>query len=229
MCLDPGCRRLAQARALLTALLTAATSALPTACGATQGSARHGRQPRPTTSAVLLTQRLIGAAELPGMHAIQIPTVIRSAATWEQGVGLVGPQLERETAALTRLGFFAGVRQTLDGQGRSTVEITSVVERFRSAAGARANLARASRHPRGPGVQPRLRVHPFRVAAIPGAVGESTAGPFSSSQSVAFVAGPFYYQVVAITPRAREQAPTRARLIAACTVAYRRLGRASSA
>lgn len=196
-------------------LAAVAFATLLAGCGA--GAAPgHAAQAGSPASRIPLTERLIDPSFLPGLHGILMPTAIRSPAAWEEDLGVVGPPAQHAAETLKRLGFLAAARQTLFAERRSSVEVISIVERFRSRSGARGQLARAGSQPRGPGALLGLPVRRFQVPAIPGSRAAATAGPSTTSQSIAFASGPFYYQVVLLTPRDDRHGPSRHELIAAC-------------
>ncbi len=87
-----------------------------------------------------LPQRVLPASALHGFITTQRPEVMRSAQTWAvRAERSTSPS--REAARLERLGFVAGVREQLHGRFPLAAEAVSVVERYRTPAGARGELA----------------------------------------------------------------------------------------
>ena len=118
----------------------------------------------------------------------------------------------------------AGVRKDLSGDERSSAQLTSVVEKFRSLAGARAELNYWHAQVRLAGqMTGETYTMPFRVSGIPSAAGYDTAIRGSLGHTVAFIDGRFYYQRTATAPPTEHGAPSRAQVISAATSLYNRI------
>jgi hypothetical protein len=154
-----------------------------------------GNASNPTTTLAAgvpmsLTQRVLAPSEFSGMIVTPQPTVLRSASAWATNVEQSSSPA-RETARLQALGYVGGVDEQLHGRYPMTAAGVSVVEQFRSAAGAQAELAyRYKRLRNSHGV----RVGTFPVA-IPGAQGVSVTGGGTVGRNVMFAEGPYYYLV----------------------------------
>ncbi len=227
-------------RNLLPLWIAAAGLALATAvagCGATRAPAGGGARSSASGdalrvsagSALPLTGRLLRASDFRGYHLLQPPTVVRSPREWETTVGTATFPLRtgafplHQAARLTRLGFIAATYETLAAEQRSSAEVTSSVEQFSSGAAARQELAQFHALSSAGTARSGLRLGSFPVGGLPRALGVRAQGPFSSKEIVAFVKGPFYYQVGVVVPRGGGTAPSRETLIKACSSLYRRV------
>jgi hypothetical protein len=210
-------------RSLTACLAVGALGLLAAGCGASHSASATNATSAPRTRPMPLNGRFVGSGKFPGFAGILIPAVIHDPKVWERDLGMTPPQLQTAASQLRRLGFRAATRQTLYGERRSSAEIVSVVEQFRSTRAARKQLDEQGARLPGSTVRPGVAHHPFSVPGIPGAIGFQTHGPSTRSQSVAFSAGPFYYAVGVLAPRGAGRAPSRAQLLGACKSLYLRV------
>jgi hypothetical protein len=182
---------------------TAATSTSATTSTATTASA-------PTSG---IASRLLTGNELPPGFTGSQPSVVNSISGWISDSQTPTQDVASETKRLTRLGFVAGAREDLTG--RSGVG-TSVAEQFKTAAGARSELARGLKLFKASTAN---FYKPFRVAGIPGALGFAETGQ-PNGVNVAFASGGYYYLVGAQVPAT---ASSEATLIAAAKRLYQRV------
>lgn len=196
----------------------AAAMLLLTACG---GS---GQKTTTTTSSVVttapatssapepgITRRLLQSTEVPaGFTAQGSPSVTPTIAQFLQQIQTPSYQLRSETARLKRLGFVTAASQNLNSAQGPGI---SVVEQFRSPAGARAEFAQnLATFTRG-GAQLK-----FPVPGIPHSGGFGGSGP-NGGVNVAFADGDYYY-LVGEEPNARAN---RAAVIASAQKLYHRV------
>jgi hypothetical protein len=133
-----------------------------------------------------------------------------------------------ERNRLDHAGFVAGTREDLFREERSSAQLTSIVEEFHSATGARAELLYRQSRARAPRqIAGETYTTPFRVSGIPNAAGYDMTIPGSVSHTVAFSNGRFYYQVSATAPPTEGAAPDRAQVILAATSLYDRISAAA--
>lgn len=154
---------------------TAATSAPATTASTTTIA---------STSASGIASRVLTDNELPGFTGSQ-PSVDYTVSAWLAYTQTPSVLVASETKRLTRLGFVAGATENLTGpSGRSGL---SLVEQFKTAGGARSELANKLKvfKTTAPGYEP------FPVAGIP-AFGYAAQGP---GLNVAFASGDYYYLV----------------------------------
>lgn len=119
-------------KALTTRTKTAATIA--TSLVALSGAVlAHGANARRPASGPNLQMRVVELGDVPGFWAVDCPIALADATAWAEGDG-------NEASALHDEGFAVGVREVL--RSRSGDMGASVALRFRSAAGARADLNR---------------------------------------------------------------------------------------
>jgi hypothetical protein len=161
---------------------------------------------------------VLAAGELAGLEPAGRRALGINAVSWVSEEG--GPASARaaETARLDQLGFVAGVTEHLHPANGTAQEGLSIVEQFRTAAGARAELGFRVGHVGGAGNTA------FAVVGIPGAHGFGGSGPEVSGINVAFAKGRYYYLVGAGWPSGTSSPPTRAALIAAALHLYHRVG-----
>ncbi|MGZ4231357.1 MAG: hypothetical protein ACXVVQ_08040 [Solirubrobacteraceae bacterium] len=159
-----------------------------------------------------LTQRVLPASALHGFITTQPPTTVHSAQTWAARVER-STTPAREAARLERLGFVAGVREQLHGRFPLAAEAVSVVERYRTAAGARAELAyqRAAAETGWADEH----VTPLRGIAIPGAMGWIARAPHIAAVNIMFSAGREFYIVGSGAAPGTHGAPTAGQMIGA--------------
>jgi hypothetical protein len=192
------------------------SSTSSTATTASTGTAAAARTLPPGTPAALRGAhgRLLRAGDLPGFAPHGQLTLSTSAQSW---VAEAPPdQRASEAASLKALGFVAGLDEQLAPSkgGVANEGGVSLVEQFRSAHGAHAEIAAQ--------VKQALRrgESAFSVAGIPGARGFGFSGS-TTDANVAFAVGPYYYLVGFGTGSAGR--PTRAQLIAAAQSLYGRV------
>lgn len=204
----------------------AASSANATTTAATSPKA----EATPATGALPVNDRVLQPSEFQGYVVPRPPPVVRSTAAWAAAAeGLTGSQVAAESPRLRRLGFVAGVAEHLHGVFPVMVEALSLVEQYRSAARARAELAYQYARDRSVAGSPGQKFTRFRVAGIPGAMGWKTSDPSFVGINVLIADGPFYYVVGAGFPPSAHNAPSRAQVITAATALYRRVhGRAAT-
>lgn len=158
----------------------------------------------PTPAAQLLDNQVLATTSLPGLTASRPPVVVRSAEAW---AGTQTPAVVAQPAGRLRaLGFTGAVVGRLHSTG---AQWTSVAERYRTPAGARAEagyLYAQLRSARG------ATVSGFAVAGVPGAHGVSVAGPRATQVVTVFAADRFAYVVSARVSASASQAGTQARV-----------------
>ncbi len=124
------------------------------------------------------------------------------------------------TTRLRSIGFVSGVNEQLHGVFPLKAQAVSVVERFRSAAGANAELnyqyEQAVKDARSSG----STVSTYRVAGIPGARGWTVRDHGITGINVAYVSGQFYYLVGSGSASGAHGAPTANNVAAAANLQY---------
>jgi hypothetical protein len=168
--------------------------------------------PAATAQPLPLTQQVLPASALHGFITTQRPTIVRSARTWAAHIDQSATPA-RETALLERLGFIAGAREQLHGLFPLAAQAVSVIERYRTAAGARAELA--SQRAMAEAGWADERVTPLRDIAIPGAIGWIVRGPRTAAINIMFSVGSEYYLVGSGATPGTRGAPTAGQMIAA--------------
>jgi hypothetical protein len=179
---------------------TAATSAPATTAATTAN-----------TSTSSITSRVLTSNELNGFTGSQ-PSVHHTASAWLAHTQNPSVPVASETKRLTSLGFIAGATENLAGpNGRPGL---SLVEQFKTPAGARSELANELKVFKAtvPGYKP------FAVPGIPGAFGYSAQGP---GLNVAFASGDYYYLVGEFVSAV--SASSEATITAAAKRLYRRV------
>jgi hypothetical protein len=159
-----------------------------------------------------LTQRVLPPSSLHGFVTTRPLSPVRSAQTWAGRVERSATPA-REAARLERLGFVAAAREQLHGRFPLAAEAVSVVERYRTTAGAQAELAYqrvtaetgwADQH-----------VTLLRGIAIPGAVGWTARTPHVAAINIMFSVGHEFYVVGSAAAPGTRGAPTAGQMIAA--------------
>jgi hypothetical protein len=164
-------------------------------------------------AALPLTGRVLHSGELAGMTISGPDRVTTGASAWVTNEGLPRSAQKAEIARLRKLGFVAGVDESLSSdQGRGGI---SVVEQFRSAKSAKAELAYESTS-NGPWTY-------FPVQVIPGARGFEQISNSGNGRNVAFSDGVYYYAVGAGWSGGSTKAVSRSAVIAAALVLYHRV------
>jgi hypothetical protein len=141
-----------------------------------------------------LDQRVLTPSTLPGFVRADQPADVRA------------------TPRLEKLGYIAGLNEKLHGEFPQLAEAVSVVEQFKTSAGARAALADQYRQVRG--------VTPFHVVGIPAARGWMQRSGATTGINVMFTSGSYYYLVGAGFPNAAHGGPTPAQVVAAAQGLY---------
>ena len=164
-----------------------------------------GRLSAPTTAASAPAQ------PLPLTDRVLVPSNARGF------IRTASPSAVRPTGRLQRLGFIAGVNEQLHGVYPVKAEAVSIVEHFRSAEAARAELAYRYRtltsgHAR--------ELERFSVEGIPGALGWGERAGATTDTNVMFTSGSYYYLVGTGVDGAEHGAPSRVNLIAAAQTLY---------
>jgi hypothetical protein len=159
-----------------------------------------------------LTQRVLPASALDGFITTQRPMTVRSAQTWAAGVERSATPA-REAARLEHLGFVAGVREQLHGRFPLAAEAVSVVERYRTIAGARAELAYQRATAESGWADEHVTL--LRGIAIAGAVGWIARSPHIAAVNVMFSAGREFYIVGSAAAPGTHGAPTAGQMIGA--------------
>jgi hypothetical protein len=194
---------------LLVTTLTAggiATAALATGIGSHTPAAAQAARVR----TLPLSQRVLPVAALPGFVASGQPATTRSALTWASTVeGVATPM--REVARLHQSGFTAGATQRFHGRFPLLAGAVSRVERFHSAAEARAEFTYQGKHAfaAGPGHQ----VTALRTG-MPGAFGWVDRSPQLTAINVIFTSGAYLYAVKSAAAPGATGAPTPKQIVA---------------
>jgi hypothetical protein len=167
--------------------------------GASQNAAAN---PVPSMAALPLSQRLLASGSTSGFVRVVQPTPVSM------------------TTRLQGIGFVSGLNEQLHGLFPLKAQAVSVVERFRSAGGANAELnyqyQQAVKGARSSG----LAVSTYRVAGIPGARGWTVRGHGITGINVAYTSGPFYYLVGSGSAPGAHGAPTPNNVAAAANLQY---------
>ncbi len=157
--------------------------------------------------------RVLAAGELSGMRP-QPQLVGVDAPSWVVAEAVAPSHRASEVARLRRLGFLAAVREPLVAENGSQAAGVSIVEQFRSASAARAELAVEY----GQNAASGGRLTPFAVPGIPGGRGFDLSGQGGSGANVAFTKGPYLYVVGEAA-----EASSRASVLAAAQHLYNRV------
>lgn len=201
---------------------TTTTTSSNAPASATASTSLAGQAPS-STGALPIKARVLTPADLHGFIVTPSPTIVHSSTAWATGAeGVPARQVAAESSRLRRLGFVAGIDEHLHGTFPLTAEALSIVEQYRSAPSARAELAYqyASAKSTPP---PSGRFTTFPVSGIPGAIGWQITSPSVIGINVLFADGPFYYGVGSGYPPNTHNAPTRAEVIAVASALYRRV------
>jgi hypothetical protein len=167
-----------------------------------------------------LRKRILKAGELAGFvpESPQQALVGTSAAGWAR---IAGGDVAAETKRLRGLGLVAAAIQRLYSPGLADRGAISVVLRFRTAAGARADVAHMiETYGKGSGIP----IAKAAVAGIPGARLFVAKRPDGVTYDVFFSNGAYSYEVGAFTPD-RNGRPTRAEVVAAARRLHQRVQR----
>jgi hypothetical protein len=161
-----------------------------------------------------LTDRVLPASALPGFIKTATPAVTHSALSWATSTERSADPTS-EAQRLRRLGFAAGVDEHLHGQFPLAAEAVSVVERFRSAAGARAELDYQRQTTFASEAGPANTVTPLHGTGIPNAFGWVVKSARVTGINVMFTSGPYYYLIGSGAAPRTHGAPSEAQIIAA--------------
>jgi hypothetical protein len=162
-----------------------------------------------------LPDHVVTPAALPGLDLLERPSIVSRPSAWAAAVER-SPSPAREAARLRGLGFLRGVDEQLRGRFPLMAQAISIVEQYRTTAGARAELAyQYAQLERSPGVKRSA----FAVG-IPAAHGVRVAGGGIVGLNVLFTVGQYYYAVAAGYPAHAPGAPTTARVVAAARTLY---------
>jgi hypothetical protein len=162
-----------------------------------------------------LTQRVLPASTLPGFVSPAPLSVVHSAQRWATSAEQSATPA-REAARLHRLGFVSGIDETLHGRSPLAAEAISLVERYRSAAGARAELAHQRQLILRNADGQKLTV--VRSTGIPGAFAWSVKSRQMTGNNVAFTSGAYYYVVGSGAAPHTSGAPTMHQILTAAQV-----------
>jgi hypothetical protein len=182
-----------------------ATAALTTGIAAQMPTVAQAASVRTLT----LSQRVLPASALPGFVAPAHPVATRSSLTWATRVErAVAPM--REAARLRRIGFVGGAAEQLQGRFLPAAEAVSTVERFHSAAEARAEFTYQGVHAvaAGPG-------HHVTTldTGMPGAFGWVDRSPDLIAINVIFTSGAYVYIVGSAAKPGATGAPSRHQIV----------------
>ena len=180
------------------------------------GTAATAR-PASHSSPLTLTERVLPPSALPDFISMGRPAVVHSASSWATSAER-SPRPALETQRLNRLGFVGGVDEHLQGRFPLAAEAISVVERYRSAAGARAELAYQRRSTLASAIDGGQRIMPFGGIAIPGGFGWVARTRSVTGINVMFTSGSYYYLVGSGAAPGAHGAPTPAQIVAAAQV-----------
>jgi hypothetical protein len=186
-----------------------------------------------------LSARVLAPSVLPSFAVTRNPAPIRNASAWstvEKSPSLLG-----DGDRLRALGFVGGVAEQLhaqatssaqaasDAQAASSAQATSIVEQFRSSAGARRELAYqyaqlhgqpGAKGAKGEKGEKGEKVSTFSVPGIPGARGFRVTGGANAGLNILFAVGPYYYAVGAGSPGDAHGTPSQGQLSAAAGWLY---------
>ena len=182
-----------------------ATAALATGIAAQMPTVAQAASVRTLT----LSQRVLPASALPGFVAPAHPVATRSSLTWASRVErAVAPM--REAARLRQIGFIGGAAEQLQSRFPLAAEAVSTVERFHSAAEARAEFTYQGVHAFAAG----LGHHVTTLGTgMPGAFGWVDRSPDLIAINVIFTSGAYVYVVGSAAAPGATGAPTRHQIV----------------
>jgi hypothetical protein len=189
--------------AVLAAAVAAAVAAVAVVSFNGSGaSPAPAANPAPSMAALPLSQRVLASGTTSGFVRVAQPTPVSM------------------TTRLQGIGFVSGLNEQLHGLFPLKAQAVSVVERFRSVAGAKAELnyqyKQAVQGARSSG----STVSTYRVAGIPGARGWTVRGHGITGINVAYTSGSFYYLVGSGSAPGTHGAPTPNNVAAAANLQY---------
>lgn len=157
-----------------------------------------------------LTGRVLPGSALPGFVTPSPLRVVHRPLSWATTVERSAAPA-REAARLDHLGFVAGVDEALHGRYPLAAAAISLVERYHSAAGARAELA----HQRQLILRNRdgQKLTVVRSVGIPGAFAWSVTSHRITGVNVMFTSGAYYYVVGSSAAPGTGAAPTMHQMI----------------
>jgi hypothetical protein len=165
-----------------------------------------------------LTERVLTPSTLHGFAQTEQPPAIHGAAQWA-AIAEQSPSVT-EAARLEKLGFVAGVQERLHGLLPLKAEAISTAEQFRTAGGARAELAAQYQQAVNDASMTGAKVRVFAVAGIPGALAWTASGKHTSAVNVSFAVGSYYYLVGSGFPTGTHRAPGQTQLTQAAQSIY---------
>lgn len=180
-------------------------------------TAGHGQTSAPSGAAAIESRTLTNT-EFPGFAPAGAPVREHSAKDWVTAQQTPSNEAVKDAARLRRLGFVAAARENLANGSAAGL---SLVEQFRTAGAARAELTNQAREFKR--TVPRRAYSSFQVTGIPGALGFGASGGGDTGINVAFADGSYYYLVGAGWHTGNASPTSRAALIAAATNLYRRV------
>ncbi len=221
--LRPGSSRTAR-RACACALVGGLAAALGGCGSGSSTAARPATAPGAGSASASqsLVSHLPPTTPFPQVQPLAPPAVIASPSQWTADGGLPGTPGRRNAERLTKLGFLGGVRERMGSEQRSVSEINAAVERFRTAAAARAELGYRFDQARATGSSPGRSFSQLAIAGIPGARAYAIRQPGSSSDAIAFAAGPYFYLMQSQVPAGSPNPVTLRQLETGASAWYRR-------
>jgi hypothetical protein len=200
-------------------LVGAAAAAIAITATALSGSPATVGEPTAQIAPVPLAVRVLPSSVFPHFITTSTPAVIHSARAWA-GTVERSPTPTREATRLRWLGFIGGVDEQMHGRFPLAAEAISIVEQYRSAAGAQAELAyqRASNLTslRASGQKVTL----LHQIMVPGAFGWLATGAQFTGINVMFASGPYFYLVGSGAAPATHGAPSSRDVITAAQTEY---------
>lgn len=190
-----------------------------TSSATTHAATTGGSTPGPES----LVSHLPPTTAFPQVHPTGLPQVISSPMQWAARGGLPGTPGQRAGARLTKLGFVAGLRELLGSEQRSVSEVDASVEQFRTAAGARSELAYRLAQARATGHSPGYSFARVAANGIPGAFGYAIRQPGTSSDAIIFAAGAYFYLMQSVVPAGSPDPVTLRQLETGAAAWYRRV------
>jgi hypothetical protein len=196
--------------------LVVAAAAIAIAASAVHGDVSltvpTASRPAANLSPLTLTDRVLPASSLPGFIKTADPAVTHGALSWA-ATAERPPDPISEAQRLRRLGFISGVDEHLHGRFPLPAEAVSVVERFPSPAGARAELAYQRHNTFATAAGHAQTVTRLRDIPIPGAFGWVVKSPHVTGINVMFSDGPYDYLIGSGAAPGTHGAPTQAQII----------------
>ena len=200
-------------------LVGAAAAAIAIAATALPGSPATVAQPTAQIAPMPLAARVLPTSVFPDFIVTSAPTVIHNARAWAGTVERSATPT-REATRLLALGFIGGAREQMHGRFPLAAEAISIVEQYRSAAGAQAELtyqrSRNLTSVRAFGQKVTL----LHQIMVPGAFGWVATGGQFTGINVMFADGPYFYLVGSGAAPATHGAPSPRTVIAAAQMEY---------